>query len=119
MGKVIAIGPGGKPQAPERTDRFREVIDLIVGNKMLDRLLLTPLLQSGTDQQCRCCEQSGHDHAEPELLMRHALASFRVFSTITSATHATTSAANATASAVPTSVPAFSPASRIASGIFR
>ena len=42
MGKVIAIGPGGKPQAPERTDRFREVIDLIVGNKMLDRLLLTP-----------------------------------------------------------------------------
>lgn len=42
MGRVIAIGEGGKAQAPIRDDRFRDVIDWIVGQGQLDRLLLTP-----------------------------------------------------------------------------
>lgn len=42
MGKVIAIGPGGKPQAPERTDHFRPVIDTVRSLKLLDQLLISP-----------------------------------------------------------------------------
>jgi hypothetical protein len=42
MGRVIAVGPGGKAQAPERDDRCRPVIDYVVGRGLLGRLLLSP-----------------------------------------------------------------------------
>lgn len=42
MSKVIALGPGGKAQAPERDDRFGRVIDLVLDHGLLDRKLLTP-----------------------------------------------------------------------------
>lgn len=42
MSKVIALGPGGKVQAPERDDRFRPVIELIIGYGLLGRKVLTP-----------------------------------------------------------------------------
>ena len=42
MGKVIAIGPGGKAQAPQRTDDFRGVIDAARGSGMLDEKILSP-----------------------------------------------------------------------------
>jgi hypothetical protein len=42
MGKIIAIGPGGKPQAPGRSDYFRDAIDWCQRNGLLDKLVLTP-----------------------------------------------------------------------------
>ena len=45
MGRVIALGPGGKPQAPERSDFYREVIDLIRDRGQLDQLLLSPAVR--------------------------------------------------------------------------
>lgn len=42
MGKVIAVGPGGKAQAPKRDDRCRPVIEAVIGAGLLDRLLLSP-----------------------------------------------------------------------------
>jgi hypothetical protein len=51
MGKVIALGPGGKPQAPERTDHFGGVIEQVRASGMLDELLLSP--------RCR-----SHEHAD-------------------------------------------------------
>lgn len=42
MGRVIALGPGGRAQAPQRDDRFRDVIDLIRERGLLGRPLLTP-----------------------------------------------------------------------------
>jgi hypothetical protein len=51
VGKVIAVGPGGKPQAPQRSDYFRGVIDYVRGAGLLDQLLLSP--------RCR-----GHEHAD-------------------------------------------------------
>lgn len=43
MGRVIAIGPGGKPQAPERSDFCRDVIEQVVTDGLLDHLFLTPV----------------------------------------------------------------------------
>jgi hypothetical protein len=43
MGRVIAIGPGGRPQAPQRSDFCRGIIDEIVTAGALDRLFLTPV----------------------------------------------------------------------------
>lgn len=51
MGKVIAVGPGGKAQAPERSDHFRPVIEHVRGAGLLDQLLLSP--------RCR-----DHEHAD-------------------------------------------------------
>lgn len=51
MGRVIALGPGGKAQAPERADYYRAVIDLARELGKLDTLLLSP--------RCR-----NHEHAE-------------------------------------------------------
>lgn len=42
MGRVIALGPGGKPQAPERSDHFREVIEAVRAAGMLDQKILSP-----------------------------------------------------------------------------
>lgn len=42
MGRVIALGPGGKPQAPERADYFRGVIDVVRERGLLDEVLLSP-----------------------------------------------------------------------------
>lgn len=42
MGKVIAIGPGGKAQAPERSDDFAGVIEAVRGAGGLDQLWLSP-----------------------------------------------------------------------------
>ena len=46
MSRVIAIGPGGRAQAPERDDRCRAVIEYIVANGMLDQLKLSPVCTS-------------------------------------------------------------------------
>jgi len=51
MGRVIAVGPGGKAQAPARTDGFRDVIETVRARGLLDELLLSPA--------CR-----GHEHAD-------------------------------------------------------
>jgi hypothetical protein len=51
VGKVIAIGPGGRPQAPERSDLFRVVIDWIRTAGQLDVPYVSP----------RCRNQ---DHAD-------------------------------------------------------
>lgn len=42
MSRVIAIGPGGTAQAPERDDRFSAVIGLVLEQELLDQILLTP-----------------------------------------------------------------------------
>lgn len=42
MGRVIALGPGGKPQAPERADHFRDVIEAVRAAGMLDQKILSP-----------------------------------------------------------------------------
>ncbi|HUY44220.1 MAG TPA: hypothetical protein VMV92_00625 [Streptosporangiaceae bacterium] len=46
MAKVIAIGPGGKAQAPERSDHFGGVIDAVRAAGMLDQLVLSPRCRS-------------------------------------------------------------------------
>jgi len=46
MARVIAIGPGGKAQAPERDDRCRPVIETVRELGLLDRYLLSPVVQS-------------------------------------------------------------------------
>ncbi len=46
MGRVIALGPGGRAQAPERDDRCRGVIETVREAGMLDRKLLSPPVQS-------------------------------------------------------------------------
>lgn len=42
MGRIIAIGPGGKAQAPQRADDYRDVLGLVLELGLLDRLVLTP-----------------------------------------------------------------------------
>lgn len=42
MGRVIAAGPGGRAQAPQRDDRCRPVIDAVLAGQLLDRKLLSP-----------------------------------------------------------------------------
>jgi len=46
MGRVIAIGPGGRAQAPERHDEYRPVLEAVLANGWLDRYLLSPVVQS-------------------------------------------------------------------------
>lgn len=46
MARVIALGPGGRAQAPERDDRCRPVIETVRGMGLLDRKLLSPPVQS-------------------------------------------------------------------------
>ncbi|HLK00480.1 MAG TPA: hypothetical protein VKU39_11305 [Streptosporangiaceae bacterium] len=46
MARVIAIGPGGKAQAPARDDRYRPVLEWVAANAMLGRWLLSPAVQS-------------------------------------------------------------------------
>lgn len=42
MARIIAVGPGGRGQAPERDDRFGTVIAAVLEHGFLDRPLLTP-----------------------------------------------------------------------------
>lgn len=42
MGKVIAVGPGGRAQAPARDDRCRPVIEAVRDHGLLDQLLISP-----------------------------------------------------------------------------
>jgi hypothetical protein len=44
VGKVIAIGPGGRAQAPVRDDRCRPVIEFVLAGSLLDRPLLSPMV---------------------------------------------------------------------------
>jgi hypothetical protein len=46
MSRVIALGPGGRAQAPERHDEYRPVLELVLANGWLDRYLLSPAVQS-------------------------------------------------------------------------
>ena len=43
MGRVIAIGPGGRAQAPARDDRCRPVIEYVIEHGLLDRKNLSPV----------------------------------------------------------------------------
>lgn len=43
MGRVIAIGPGGRAQAPARRDVCRPVLELALASGLLDRKLLSPV----------------------------------------------------------------------------
>jgi hypothetical protein len=51
MGRVIAIGPGGRAQAPARDDRCRPVVEAVLAGGLLDRKLLSPV--------CRTQAQAG------------------------------------------------------------
>lgn len=46
MGRVIALGPGGRAQAPERDDRCRPVIEYVLAHGMVGRKLLSPVCSS-------------------------------------------------------------------------
>ena len=46
MGRVIALGPGGKAQAPVRDDRCRPVIEVVLAGNLLDRLLISPAVKT-------------------------------------------------------------------------
>lgn len=46
MGRVIAIGPGGRAQAPVRDDRCRPVIQAVLAAGLLDQLLLSPVCRT-------------------------------------------------------------------------
>lgn len=46
MARVIAIGPGGKAQAPARDDRYRPVLETVVAMGLMDKWLLSPVCQS-------------------------------------------------------------------------
>jgi hypothetical protein len=46
MARVIAIGPGGRVQAPVRDDRFRPVIELVLASGLLGRPLLSPVCKT-------------------------------------------------------------------------
>lgn len=50
MGRVVAIGPGGKPQAPARTDNFRDLIDLMRQHGLLDQLRLSPQVYASWEE---------------------------------------------------------------------
>lgn len=49
MGRVIAVGRGGKAQAPERSDEHHPVIEYVHDNGMLDQLLLSPACRTFDD----------------------------------------------------------------------
>lgn len=46
MGRVIAAGPGGRAQAPQRDDRCRPVIEYVLAHGLLGRKLLSPVCTS-------------------------------------------------------------------------
>ena len=49
VARVIAVGPGGKAQAPVRDDRARRVIETVIGMGDLDKLLLSPRCRDRKD----------------------------------------------------------------------
>jgi hypothetical protein len=46
MARVIAVGPGGRAQAPERDDRYRPVLEQVLALGLKDRWVLSPPCQS-------------------------------------------------------------------------
>lgn len=46
MGRVIALGPGGKAQAPERDDSYRPVLDQVIAMGLMNQFVLSPVIQS-------------------------------------------------------------------------
>lgn len=46
MARVIAVGPGGKAQAPARDDRYRPVLELVVAMGLTGKWVLSPACQS-------------------------------------------------------------------------
>lgn len=46
MGKVIAVGPGGKAQAPVRDDRYRPILELVRTMGLLKTNLLSPICKT-------------------------------------------------------------------------
>jgi hypothetical protein len=46
VGKVIAVGPGGRAQAPLRDDRCRPVIEYVLEHGLLDSKRLSPVCTS-------------------------------------------------------------------------
>lgn len=46
MSRVIAIGPGGRAQAPARDDRCRPVIEYVLEHGLLDQKRLSPVCSS-------------------------------------------------------------------------
>jgi hypothetical protein len=46
MARVIAIGPGGKAQAPVRDDRYRPVLEQVVAMGLMNQWVLSPVCQS-------------------------------------------------------------------------
>lgn len=46
MARVIAIGPGGKAQAPQRDDRYRPVLEQVLAMGLQDQWVLSPPVQS-------------------------------------------------------------------------
>jgi len=49
MGRVIALGPGGKAQAPVRDDRARPVIEAVRSLGLLDQLLISPVCKTESE----------------------------------------------------------------------
>lgn len=49
VARVIALGPGGKPQSPERDDRYRAIVQIVVDGGKLDELLLSPRCRGRDD----------------------------------------------------------------------
>lgn len=56
MTRIIALGPGGKPQSPARADNYRGVIDAVIG---MDGLSSDDRPQFWLSPPCR-----NHDHAD-------------------------------------------------------
>lgn len=46
MSRVIAIGPGGRAQAPERNDQYRPVLEQVIAMDLMNKFVLSPVCQS-------------------------------------------------------------------------
>lgn len=46
MGRVIALGPGGRSQAPVRNDSYRPVLEQVVALGLMNQYVLSPVCQS-------------------------------------------------------------------------
>jgi hypothetical protein len=46
MSRVIAVGPGGRAQAPVRDDRYRPVLEQVMSMGLMNQWVLSPAVQS-------------------------------------------------------------------------
>lgn len=46
MSRVIAIGPGGRAQAPVRNDSYRPVLEQVIAMGLMGKWVLSPVVQS-------------------------------------------------------------------------